>query len=207
MDPLGTADDRYDIKDLAVSPDGLKVAFAMRGPLDDVDDEDEPPTWNIWEYNIQTDVLHRVIRSDIVAEDGQDVAPSYLPDGRILFSSTRQRQSKAILLDEGKPQFEAANEARDESAFVLHVMNADGTGIHQISFNPSQRPGRRRCCRTAASLFTRWDTRAGRDGLHLYTSNPDGTDTQLYYGALSHNDRAPRSPASPRRSSSCARAR
>jgi hypothetical protein len=32
-----------------------------RGPLDDVDDEDEPPTWNIWEYNIQTDTLRRVI--------------------------------------------------------------------------------------------------------------------------------------------------
>jgi len=35
-------------------------------------------------------------------------------------------------------------------------------------------------------LFTRWDRAPGRDGLHLYTSNPDGTDTQLHYGALSH---------------------
>jgi hypothetical protein len=88
------------------------VAFAMRGPLDDVDEEDEPPTWNIWEYNIETDTLRRVIPSDIIAEEGQDVAPAYLPDGRIMFSSTRQRQAKAILLDEGKAQFEAANEAR-----------------------------------------------------------------------------------------------
>ena len=36
--PLGEPEDRYDIKDLAVSPDGLHVAFAMRGPLDDVDE-------------------------------------------------------------------------------------------------------------------------------------------------------------------------
>ena len=185
-DPLGTDDDRYDIKDLAVSADGLKLAFAMRGPLDDADDEDEPPTWNIWEYNIQTDTLHRVIGSDIIAEEGQDVSPAYLPDGRIMFSSTRQRQSKAILLDENKAQFEAANESRGESAFVLHVMNADGTDVHQITFNPSSDMDAT-VLQNGRVLFTRWDNAPGRDGLHLYTSNPDGTDTQLYYGALSHN--------------------
>jgi len=180
--PMGDPADRYDIKDLAVSPDGLKVAFAMRGPLGDFD-EDETPTWNIWEYDIATDDLHRVIRSDIVAEDGQDLAPAYLPDGRILFSSTRQRQAKAILLDENKQQFEATNETRNESAFVLHVMNGDGTDVHQITFNPSSdlyssvmQDGR--------VLFTRWDRSAGRDRLDLYTTNPDGTDTQLYYGSL-----------------------
>jgi hypothetical protein len=184
VDPLGKPEDRYDIKDLSVAPDGLHVAFAMRGPLDDFD-EDEPPTWNIWEYNIATDTLHRVITSNIIAEEGQDVAPSYLPDGRILFSSTRQRQAKAILLDEGKAQFEAATEARNESAFVVHVMNADGTGIHQISFNPSSDlyP---QVLQNGRVLFTRWDRAPGRDGLHLYTSNPDGTDMQLHYGAVSH---------------------
>ena len=156
----------------------------MRGPLDDFD-EDEPPTWNIWEYDIETDALRRVISSDIIAEEGQDVAPGYLPDGRILFSSTRQRQSKAILLDENKPQFEAANETRNESAFVLHVMNADGTDIHQITFNPSS-DLYASVLQNGRVLFTRWDTGGGNDGLHLYTSNPDGTDTQLHYGALSH---------------------
>jgi hypothetical protein len=185
VDPLGDPEDRYDIKDLSVAPDGLHVAFAMRGPLDDVDDEDEPPTWNVWEYDIATDTLRRVISSDIIAEEGQDVAPSYLPDGRILFSSTRQRQAKAILLDEGKAQFEATTEAGNESAFVLHVMNADGTGIHQISFNPSS-DLYGQVLQNGRVLFTRWDRAPGRDGLHLYTSNPDGTDTQLHYGAVSH---------------------
>jgi len=185
VDPGGSPEDRYDIKDLAVAPDGLHVAFAMRGPLDDADDEDEPPTWNIWEYNIETDTLHRVITSDIIAEEGQDVAPAYLPDGRIMFSSTRQRQSKAILLDEGKSQYEATTEAKNESAFVLHVMNADGTGIHQISFNPSS-DLYSTVLQNGRVLFTRWDRAPGRDGLHLYSTNPDGTDTQLYYGAVSH---------------------
>jgi len=184
-EPLGETDDRYDIKDVTVAPDGLHVAFAMRGPLDDVDEEDEPPTWNIWEYAIETDTLRRVIASDIIAEDGQDVAPAYLPDGRILFSSTRQRQAKAILLDEGKAQFEAATEARNESAFVLHVMNADGTDIRQITFNPSS-DLYANVLQNGRVMYTRWDRAPGRDGLHLYTTNPDGTDTQLHYGALSH---------------------
>src|SRR6187549_75404 len=178
-------DDRYDIKDLSVAPDGLHVAFAMRGPLDDADDEDEPPTWNIWEYDIATDTLHRIITSDIIEEEGQDLAPAYLPDGRILFSSTRQRQAKAILLDEGKAQYEAATEARNESAFVLHVMNADGTDIHQITFNPSS-DLYGQVLQNGRILFTRWDRAPGNDGMNLYSSNPDGTDTQLQYGKLSH---------------------
>lgn len=179
-----SVDDRYDIKDLAVSPDGLKVAFAMRGPLDDIDEEDEPPTWNIWEYDIVTDALRRVISSDIVEEEGQDVSPAYLPDGRILFSSTRQRQAKAILLDEGKAQFEASNESGNESTFALHVMNADGTDIHQITYNTaSDLYGT--VLQNGRILFTRWDS--SRNGLHLYSTNPDGTDTQLYYGAASHD--------------------
>ena len=188
--PDGDPDARYDIKDLAVSPDGLKVAFAMRGPLDDFD-EDEPPTWNIWEYDIKTDTLHRVIGSDIIAEDGQDVAPAYLPDGRILFSSTRQRQSKAILLDEGKAQYEATNEARGESAFVLHVMDADGTNIHQITFNQSSDlyPT---VLQNGRVLYSRWDNSPGNDAFNLYTSNPDGTDNQLLFGAQSHLKGFPR---------------
>jgi len=192
-EPLGAEEDRYDIKDLAVSPDGLKVAFAMRGPLDEADDEDEPPNWNIWEYDIATDVLRRVFTSDIAAGEGQDVAPAYLPDGRIVFSSTRQRQSKATLIDEGKGQFEAANESRTESAFMLHVVNADGTDPHQISFNPSG-DFDATVLQDGRLLFTRWDNAPGRDGMHLYTSNPDGTDTQLLYGALSHATGSPVDP-------------
>ena len=58
-------------------------------------------------------------------------------------------------------------------------------------------------------LFTRWDRAPGRDGLHLYTSNPDGTDTQLHYGALSHltGTRGSDHGVSTTASSSCARAR
>src|SRR5690606_13413016 len=79
----------YDIRDLEVSWDGTRLIFAMRGPFIQGADEEDQPTWNIWEYDIAADDLRRVISSDLSAEAGHDVAPHYLPDGRILFSSTR----------------------------------------------------------------------------------------------------------------------
>lgn len=181
-----TGTDNYDVKDVDVSFDGKKVAFAMRGPLADNMDEKDPPTWALWEYDIPSDTLHRLITSDTTANEGNDVSPHYLPDGRIVFSSTRQRQSKAILLDENKPQYEAQTDDRSESAFVLHVMDANGGNIHQISFNQSS--DRDASVLSSGKLvWSRYDHAPGNDGIHLYTSNPDGTNLELLYGANSHN--------------------
>jgi hypothetical protein len=113
------------------------------------------------------------------------VAPQFLPDGRIVFSSTRQRQSQAILLDENKPQFIAQDEANTEPAAVLHVMNGDGSNIHQISFNQSQDRDPT-VLANGRVMWSRWDDAPGKDGMHLYSANPDGTDMQLLYGANSH---------------------
>jgi hypothetical protein len=181
-----TGTDPYDVKDVGSSFDGKKVVFAMRGPLKKNQDEKDPPTWGIWEYDIPSDTLHRVIPSDTVAAEGNDVSPHYLPDGRIAFSSTRQRASKAILLDENKPQFEAQTDDRSESAFVLHVMDSDGGNIKQISFNQSHDRDAS-VLSTGKLMWSRWDNAPGNDGIHLYTSNPDGTGLELLYGANSHN--------------------
>jgi hypothetical protein len=179
-----TKTDRYDIRDVDVSFDGVKFIFAMRGPLAVNQDEEDPPTWAIWEYDVKADALRRVITSDTVASEGNDVAPHYLPDGRIVFSSTRQRQSQAILRDEGKPGFEAQNETGDESSFVLHVMKGDGTDLHQVSFNQSHDLDPT-VLANGRLMWSRWDGASAR-GMHLYTANPDGTDLQLLYGARSH---------------------
>ena len=174
-----------DVQGVEISVDGSTVLFAMRGPFDPNLNDDEQPTWNIWEYEIATDTLQRVIPDDLTAEGGQDISPHYLPDGRIIFSSTRQRQQKATLLDEGKPQYDAVEEDRNEPAFVLHVMDDDGGNLHQVSFNQSHDldptvldDGR--------VLFSRWDNAANVDGVHLYRMNPDGSELELLYGAESH---------------------
>ena len=66
---------QWDVRDLESSYDGTRLIFAMRGPFDPNADEEDQPTWNIWEYDRISDNLRRVIVSDNIAEEGQDVAP------------------------------------------------------------------------------------------------------------------------------------
>jgi Hydrazine synthase alpha subunit middle domain len=180
-----TGTDTYDIKDLDASADGGRIVFAMRGPLTAKMKQKDPPTWHLWEYVIATDTLQQVIPAALEPDLENNVAPHYMPDGRIVFSSTAQRQSKAVLLDEGKPQFDAQDEARTEPAFVLHVISADRSEFHQISFNQSHDRDSS-VLMSGRILWSRWDNAPGKDGMHLYSFNPDGTDLQLYYGANSH---------------------
>lgn len=174
----------WDVRDIDGSYDGTKIVFAMRMPLIPGLMDSEQPTWNLWEYDIPSDTLRRVIQSDIVAEEGHDIAPRYLPDGHIVFSSSRQRQSKAVLIDEGKPQYSAQDEDRNEHAFVLHVMNPDGSGIRQISFNQSHDLDPE-VLDDGRIVFSRWENASG-SSIHLYTVNPDGSGLELLYGANSH---------------------
>lgn len=176
----------YDVKDVTASLDGRKLAFAMRAPEDPNLDDDEQPKWAIWEYDLETKLLKRVIESDIEADKGNDVTPRYLPDGRILFTSDRQKRAKEILLDEGKPQFGSVNERdNDITAFQLHSMKADGTDIQQLTFNQSHdiQPS---VMSDGRVLYARWDG-FGADQLSFYTMNPDGTDVQRYFGYNSLN--------------------
>lgn len=180
----------YDVRDLDVSYDGTKLIFSMRAPeIENADDEDQPK-WNIWEYDITASSLRRLIASNTTAEEGHDLAPTYLPDGRILFSSTRQKTSKAILLDEdlGKSQFSGLDEDRGVESFALHVMDDDGLNIEQITFNQSHDldPLVRA---DGKIVFSRWDN-AGQtpnNGINLYEVNPDGTGLSYLYGRHSHD--------------------
>ncbi|MBV8342641.1 MAG: hypothetical protein JO173_09720 [Gammaproteobacteria bacterium] len=180
----------WDVKDVDTSADGTLVIFAMRGPLTPKEDLKKAPGWRIYQYTIASDTLAPIIdpATDPDPPTVNDVSPHYLPDGRIVFSTTRQSQSQGILLDQGDPQFSAQDEERTEPAFVLEVMNADGSNIHQISFNQSHD----RDATVLANgrvLWTRWDDMpgAGRNQMSLYSVNPDGTDLELYYGVNSHD--------------------
>lgn len=175
----------YDVKDMEVSYDGERLLFAMRAPAIDNADDDEQPTWNIWEYDRSSDELRRIIVSDIIAEAGQDTGPVYLPDGRIVFSSTRQLGNQAVLLDEGKPQYQGLDEGLDEFASVIHVMDSDGSGIQQISFNQSHDLDPT-VLSNGKILFSRWDQAGNNDSINLYQINSDGSGLEIIYGRHSH---------------------
>ena len=175
------------IRDVEIAYDGSALVFAMRYPFDPNLDEEDLPTWNIWKYTFDGAVLERVIRSDLTAEIGHDIMPKYLPDGRIIFSSTRQTRSQAVLLDEGKPGFPAMDEDQNEYTFNLHVMSDDGTGdVEQVTYNQSHDldPA---ILSNGQVVFSRWD-HAGpnNDAVNLYRMNPDGSDLELLYGKQSH---------------------
>jgi Tol biopolymer transport system component len=173
------------VRDLDVSPDGTKIVFSLRLPLDPNKKNTDPtqPTWQIYQYDATTNAVTQLTTDDITS--GHDVGAHYLPDGRIVFASTRQLATQSILLDEGRPQYQAVTDNRQQFVFLLHVMNGDGTGMHQISFNTNHdfAPS---VLANGQIVFSRWEVTNGTDQISLYRANPDGTALELYYGANSH---------------------
>ncbi len=183
---LFAADALYDVKDLVVSPDGNTLLFALHPPMLPNVDEEEQPTWSLYKYDVLTKTVSPLIQNEATRELGHDIAPAFLADGRIVFSSTRQVISRQILLDEFKPQYTAQDEDRDGPTFNLHVMDANGGNIEQISFNlshdlwPTVLPD-------GHIAYVRWDNQSDRNMLNLYRMRPDGTRNELLYGWHSHN--------------------
>jgi hypothetical protein len=180
---LGTGD----VKGLNSSFDGKRIIFSLR-LLDPNPNDNVIPSWNIYEYDLELNQLRRVITSDFTAEQGDDLDPAYLPDGRIVFTSSRQRQSTEMLSNEGKDRFSAQDEDENTIALVLHVMNSDGDQIHQISFNQSHdlSPVVLANNYSGQVMFSRWDNAGANTAFNLYKMNPDGSDLELLYGIHSH---------------------
>ena len=174
-----------DVRDLDVSPDGKKLVFSLRMPLNPNLKNTDPkqPTWKIYQYDAEAKTTTQLTFDNITS--GHDVGAHYLADGRIVFASTRQLATQSILLDEGRPQYQAVTDDRQQFIFLLHVMNADGSHMQQISFNTNHDFGPSLLA-NGQIVFTRWENENGADQMSLYSANVDGTGLQLLYGANSH---------------------
>ena len=152
--------------DPSLSYDAKKLLFCFKGQH----------TGNsiIYEINVDGTGLRQVTNLDHNGNPYKgsggghhDVKPCYLPDGRIIFTSTR---------------YSGLVPCANNGVAILHVMNADGSDIHTISvnnvteFDPCVMPDGR-------IIFGRWEY-VDRNALviqSLWTILPDGrNETALF---------------------------
>ena len=143
------------IYDMNLSYDAQTIFFSYR-PKDS-------SYWNIWKINVDGSELAQLTNGPFF-----DVSPAELPDGGIIFVSTR-RFGRTV--------------CQPGPASNLFRMNPDGSNITCVSmdslsdFNPQVLSDGR-------VLFSRWEY-VDRDLTYrqsLWTQNPEGTLYQLYYG-------------------------
>lgn len=170
----------HDVSDPEVSYDGNKLLFSMRAPQ-----WRNNTTWNIFEYDLQAKTLTRVVADDALANTGDDVDPAYLPDGHIVFSSNRQKTTREKMQAQGKVEpYAYRDEYEREATMVLHVLKRDLQQITQISFNQSH-DRNPTVLMSGQIMFARWDHVGNRNHLPLFTTDPDGTNMFVQYGAFS----------------------
>lgn len=150
-----------------VSPDGRRVLFSFcavdRVPPDRVANRDR--TFHLYEAAVDGSTVRQLT-------DGpyDDFAGRYLPDGRIVFVSTRR----------------GGYHRCGQGPCPVHTLalcNADGSDPRPISYHETQEwdpcvlnDGR--------VIYTRWDyvDRNAVHYQHLWTARPDGSDVRAYYG-------------------------
>ena len=148
---------RGGVRDPQVHYDGKKILFSYR--------KGGTEQYHLYEINADGTGLRQLT-------DGtyDDIEPTYLPDGDIVFVSTRCKRWVNCWLTQ---------------VAIMHRCDADGQNIRPISSNNEQDntpwplPDGR-------MLYTRWEyvDRSQVHYHHLWTANPDGTAQMIWYGNL-----------------------
>ncbi len=144
------------VRDPEVSFDGRKIIFSMRKNRDDF--------YHIYEINTDGSNLRQLTYADYVT----DIDPLYLPDGGIVFSSTRE------------PKFCMCNRHIMANLFL---MDDDGANIIQLG-NSTLHEAHSTLLNDGRILYDRWEyvDRNFGDAQSLWTVHPDGTKHAIYYG-------------------------
>ena len=173
-----------DVSDLEASYDGTKILFSMKPNCGS-------GTWNIYEFDTSKPASstnpRRIIADDAIANQGDDIDPAYVPRDSgdlIVFSSNRQKRTKEIMAINKIEPYTARDEYEREPVASLHTMTAGGKNIRQISFNQSH-DRNPTVLSTGEIMYSRWDHVGGRNQFSVFTTNPDGTNMFVFYGAHS----------------------
>ncbi len=151
------------VGDVDLHFDGNRMLFSMPG---------SHARWQIWEIGVDGQNLRQVTPG--LYDDVNNYDACYLPDGRIIFDSTR--------VFHGVPCVGGADTVAN-----LFLMDPDTGAIRQLCFdqdhnwNPT-------VLNNGRVLFTRWEY---SDTSHYFTRllfhmNPDGTSQTEYYGSNSY---------------------
>ena len=150
-DPTGT------IRDPAVHYDGKRILFSWR--------KGGTRVFHLYEIDVEGANLRQLTHSDY-----DDIEPTYLPDGGVMFISSRcKRWVNCWLTQVG----------------VLYRCDANGQNVRRISANvehdntPWVLPDGR-------VLYQRWEyvDRSQVHYHHLWTTNPDGSGQMAYFGNM-----------------------
>ena len=148
-------DPKGGIRDPRVHYDGGKILFSYR--------KGGSHHYHLCEINVDGSGLRQLTSGDC-----DDVDPAYLPDGGIIFSSSRCNR------------FIPCNRVQ---AAIIYRMDADGSNVQCLSANglledrPAVLPDGR-------IIYTRWEylDRAAETFRDLWVMNPDGTGQMILFG-------------------------
>ena len=148
-DPVGG------VRDPQMHYDGKKILFSYR--------KGRSEYYNLWEINVDGTGLKQLTDGPF-----DDIEPTYLPDGGIIFSSTRCNTWVPCGF---------------YVTMVLFKCDGQGENIRKLSSNitPENTPW---VLADGRILYMRWEyvNRNQVSFQHLWTINPDGTGSMVYYG-------------------------
>ena len=148
------------VRDPVIDYDARKILFSYR--------KGGTENYHLHEINLDGSGLRQ-----LTSGPRDDIEPAYLPDGGIIFVSTRCNRWVNCWATQ---------------VATLYRCDADGTNIRQLSANLEQ--DNTPCVLPNGQiLYQRWEyvDRSQVDYHHLWTMNPDGTGQMVYYG----NQRSP----------------
>jgi hypothetical protein len=145
------------VRDPQMHYDGKKILFSYR--------KGGTPYYHLYEINIDGSGLRQITN-----EKYDDIEPVYLPDGDIIFCSSRANRFVQCYF---------------VRVATVHRCKADGTEIRALSCNIEQ-DNTPWILPDGRILHQRWEyiDRSQVRYHHLWTMNPDGTNQMVYYGNM-----------------------
>ena len=121
--------------------------------------------FNLYEINVDGDGL-----TQLTSGPYNDMEPTYLPDGRIMFCSDRSNRWVPCWYSQ---------------VAILYACDSDGNNIRPISGN-IEHDNTPWVLSDGRVIYERWEyvDRSRVAFHHLWTANPDGTGQMIYYGNL-----------------------